>query len=225
MSSSFDHYINGTLMTYFNRLLEFFGPQYWWPGDTPFEVIIGAILTQNTTWKNVEKSIAILKQHDLLDPKILRSISQDELAQLIRSCGYYNQKAKKISHFLQFFECHYQSDIERMRQEPLDRLRNQLLTVHGIGPETADSILLYAMSKQVFVIDSYTRRIFSRHNLIDPDADYETLRLFFENNLKKELYLFNEYHALIVCTGKDFCRTKKPLCQQCPLKELLPNKS
>lgn len=213
--------IKKILLSYFDTLLHYFGPRHWWPGETPFEVIIGAILTQNTTWKNVEKTITVLEQRGLIDPDKLRAVPEHELAQLIKSSGYFNQKAKKIRHFLEFFETSYHSDTLLMKKQELPALRKQLLAVNGIGPETADSILLYALSKPVFVVDAYTRRIFSRHHLISSTAPYDEIQTFFTTNLDQDLYLYNEYHALIVHTGKDFCR-KIPRCEVCPLREFLP---
>lgn len=210
-----------TLVTYFNAMFDAYGPLSWWPGDTPFEVIIGAILTQNTTWKNVEKCIRLLKQHNLMDPHRLRQLDTDTLKELIRSSGYYNQKTKKINHFLDYFDREYRCEVHLMIRQPLEKLRGELLELNGIGPETADSILLYALNKPVFVVDAYTRRILSRHAIIEPTADYETIRMLFENTIPRDVALYNEFHALIVNVGKDFCRTR-PLCDNCPLRQFLP---
>ncbi len=208
------------LTAFYDALEQFYGPRNWWPGDTPFEVAVGAILTQNTSWSNVEKCIAMIKQHDCMDPRRLTALPEEKLKTLIRSSGYYNQKAKKLIGFLDFLNKEYDSDMDTMKRVPLEKLRSQLLALHGIGPETADSILLYALDKPVFVVDAYTRRVLSRHHLIDPAYDYETIRLFFEDNLDRDVRLYNEYHALIVNVGKDFCRTK-PCCEVCPLRPFL----
>lgn len=208
------------LRSIFNKLLHSFGPQHWWPGETPFEVIIGAILTQNTAWSNVEKAVCALKQNSLLSPSKLKNLTQDEIASYIKPSGYFNQKSKKIKIFLDFFELNFSSDIEKMKLCDSEELRTRLLGLFGIGPETADSILLYALDKPYFVIDSYTRRIFCRHKLISETQNYESIRAFFESNLDRDTGLYNEFHALIVRTGKYFCR-KIPLCDICPLNEYL----
>ncbi|MCD6459871.1 endonuclease III domain-containing protein [bacterium] len=205
-------------------MLNHFGNLNWWPGETEFEIIIGAVLTQNTSWTNVEKSISLIKEKNLMSPQALYALSIETLSELVRSSGYFNQKAKKIKHFLQFFNDSYSFDIEKMKKVPLDVMRKQLLGLHGIGPETADSILLYALSKPVFVVDAYTKRIFSRHGFINQNASYDDVQIFFEKFLNKDISLYNQYHALIVNTGKYFC-TKKPKCQLCPLKTTLYKKS
>lgn len=198
------------------RLFEAFGPQHWWPADTPFEVIIGAILTQNTAWTNVEKAIKNLKKHNLLNPLALKRASQKRLADLIRPAGYYNQKAKKIKNFINFFFENYGGSLKRMFSEDLLTLRARLLEVNGIGPETADSVLLYAGDKPVFVVDAYTRRILSRHNLIKPSATYTEIQNYFMDNLEIKAGLFNEFHALLVRLGKEICRSEAK-CAICPL--------
>lgn len=203
----------------YQRLFKEFGPQHWWPGETPFEVMVGAILTQNTNWGNVEKAIKNLKQQRSLSARALKNISSDRLASLIRPAGYFNVKAKRLKNFIDFFWREYDGDINRMIKESLWVLRPKLLSVNGIGPETADSILLYALDKPIFVIDAYTKRFVYRHNLTFHDADYASLQKFFMSSLREDTALFNEYHALIVHLGKDFCRTKA-LCERCPLKEI-----
>ncbi len=208
------------LRKYFDTLFDFFGPQFWWPGETPFEVIIGAILTQNTTWKNVEKAISNLKKENLLSPDKLYTVSPQKLATLIKPSGYYNQKSKKIASFMRYFKQEYNLNINNMQPVPTDILRDQLLNIFGIGPETADSILLYALSRPVFVVDAYTRRIFSRHKLLDKNDSYENIRSFFETSLEKNIAFYNEYHALIVSLGKDYCKPT-PKCTDCPLKKFL----
>jgi len=200
----------------YNLLNKSFGPQYWWPGDTPFEVCIGAILTQNTNWKNVEKAITNLKNEHLLSPIALRDTSLSELAGLIRPAGYYNIKARRLKSFISFLFDEHEGSLSKMSKQPLEELRHKLLNVHGIGPETADSILLYACYKPIFVVDAYTKRIFSRHKLCEEDSDYRDIQNLFMKNLPNDVKLFNEYHALIVKLGKDYCK-KKPNCLKCPL--------
>ena len=201
----------------FSRLYSVFGPQHWWPANSSFEVIVGAILTQNTSWVNVEKAILALKRAKCLSPRALLKCPPERLAKLIKSSGYYNIKAARIKNFLKFFFDSYAADIKRMRIKDFKVLRRQLLAVKGIGPETADSILLYALDKPVFVIDAYTRRIFSRHRILGKDATYEQAQGIFMRNLKNNSRLFNEYHALLVRLGKDYCRKQNPECATCPL--------
>ena len=201
----------------FLRLYSAFGPQHWWPADSSFEVIVGAILTQNTNWGNVEKAIFALKDKKCMNPEGLLKLSPHRLAGLIKSAGYYNVKAARLKNFLGFFFSFYSGDIKRMGSQDIITLRRQLLAVKGIGPETADSILLYALNKPVFVIDAYTKRIFSRHRLLAEDATYEQAQDIFMRNLKNDLGLFNEYHALLVKLGKDYCRKQNPKCEICPL--------
>ncbi len=205
----------------YETLFKQIGPRHWWPGETPFEVMVGAILTQNTAWANVEKAIRNLKAAGLLDPLALYRAEQSRVAELIRPSGYYNQKAAKLKRFVKFFVEEYGADLEKMKAEPLDVLRRKLLEINGIGPETADSILLYALDKPVFVVDAYTRRIFSRHGWVEPTIGYEELRGFFEDALPKDVKLFNEYHALLVYVGHHFCK-RKPQCEACPLQPFLP---
>jgi endonuclease-3 related protein len=207
----------------FELLFERFGPQHWWPGETKDEIITGTILTQNTNWQNVEKAILNLKKASLMSLDKLYSLRQEQLAELIRPAGYYNIKAKRLAAFLKWlFEQHNGrlSEIESMKTETL---RQELLQINGIGRETADSILLYAFERPVFVVDAYTYRIATRHQLIEPECDYEQLRSLFEDNLEDDVKLFNEFHALLVRTGKDFCRPKAR-CAGCPL-EKLPHQS
>ncbi len=201
----------------YQKLYAKFGPQYWWPADSPFEVMVGAILTQNTNWQNVEHAIHNLKGHSALSPKKLRKINIRRLASLIRSAGYYNIKAKRLRNFLDFFLKVYNGDIRRMRAASTESLRQELLSVNGVGPETADSILLYALDKPVFVVDAYTRRVLLRHGLIGEDSDYGEIQDLFARNLKKDARLFNEYHALLVKLGKDYCLKRKARCRVCPL--------
>ena len=200
----------------YSKLLSAFGPQHWWPGETPFEVMVGAILTQNTNWGNVEKAIANLKRRGVLGPHALHLLSHEELAALIRPAGYFNIKAKRLRNFLDYFIETYGGDVTRMRAQSLETLREELLAVKGIGPETADSILLYALDKPSFVIDAYTHRILARHFLITEEADYHEMQELMKASLQQDTALYNEYHALLVRVGKEFCKTK-PQCEKCPL--------
>jgi endonuclease III related protein len=201
----------------YKKLYSRFGPQAWWPADTALEVMLGAVLTQNTSWANVEKAIANLKKKRLLKLDKLYRLPQRRLSALIRPAGYYNVKAKRLKNFLKFLIAAYGGDLKQMRRKGAGVLRRRLLGINGIGPETADSILLYALNKPVFVVDAYTRRIFSRHRFIDPGADYRQLQELFMQGLKKDVKLFNEYHALLVRLGKEFCLKNKPKCGLCPL--------
>ncbi len=211
--------IGQKLFEIYELLYNHFGPQHWWPGETPFEIAVGAILTQNTAWKNVEKAIANLKKANLLDPWQLYSLPLSALAELIRPAGFFNLKAKRLKNFLAFLCEKYNGSLERMFEEETEALRQKLLGVPGIGPETADSILLYAGNKPTFVVDTYTKRIFTRHGLISEEDDYEQIRLFFMEHLPEDISLFNEYHALIVALGKNYCRPK-PQCHKCVLKDI-----
>lgn len=211
---------SATLHEMFDKMLSHFGPRNWWPGETPFEVMVGAILTQNTNWKNVEKAIINLKNADALNPKKMLSMHDMSLASLIRPAGFFKLKTKRLKNFLKYFVEEYDADVSRMKQKTVDELREELLSINGIGRETADSILLYALNKPIFVIDSYTKRILLRHNVCDEDADYNDLQELFMDNLPEDVKHFNEYHALIVEVGKEYCR-KTPKCDSCPLKDLL----
>ncbi|MCM8796921.1 MAG: endonuclease III domain-containing protein [Candidatus Omnitrophica bacterium] len=204
----------------YRKLYAYFGPQYWWPAETPFEVMIGAILTQNTSWSNVERAINNLKKERLLSAKKLNRLRPRRLAALIKSAGYYNIKSRRLKSFLEFIFKEYDASLEKMREAPYTKLRQQLLAVNGIGQETADSILLYALGKPVFVVDAYTKRIFSRHKLIDEDADYAQVQEFFMTGLPRNARLFNEYHALLVRLGKEFCLKNNPKCALCPLRDI-----
>jgi len=204
------------LTTIYNLLHAAFGPQHWWPAATPFEVMTGAILTQNAAWPNVERAIANLKRARKLTPKAILALSDRELQRLIKPSGFFRVKAKRLRSFVDYFTTRYQGSIARMQREPLARLRPELLRVHGIGPETADSILLYALNQPSFVIDAYTRRILERHGLTTRKARYDDVRAVFENRLPHRVRLFNEYHALFVRLAKTHCRPK-PRCAGCPL--------
>lgn len=204
------------LMDMFHLLLRRFGPQDWWPGETALEMMVGAVLTQNTNWKNVEKALKHLKDLNLLSLKGLRSLSITELAEIIRPAGYYNVKAKRLNNLIGFVFDRYHADLSEFLEEKTEVLREGLLSIKGIGPETADCILLYAAGRPIFVIDTYTHRIFSRHGMMDEQATYDELQAFFMDHLPDDPDLFNEFHALIVRTGKEYCR-RKPLCPHCPL--------
>lgn len=206
------------LLEIFEKLYSFYGPQHWWPGDSPFEVAVGAILTQNTNWTNVEKAINNLKASKALNPKKLMDMPIERLAILIRPVGYFNIKAKRLKAFISFLMDNYGGNMERMRKDNAKSLRRKLLLINGIGPETADSILLYALNKPVFVIDAYTRRILSRHRIMDYKASYDEYQRLFHEELDEDISLFNEYHALFVRLGKEFCKPK-PRCNSCPLNQ------
>jgi len=208
--------INLALTAIYEKLYAFYGPQHWWPGDTPFEITVGAILTQNTNWVNVEKAIDNLKVHRVLNARALYELPLEKLAALLRPSGYYNIKAKRVRAFLDFIFGKYGGSVGRMKKEETRILRKDFLAINGIGQETADSILLYALEKPVFVIDAYTKRVLSRHNIIDVNARYEQYQNLFHHELDEDVHLFNEYHALLVRVGKDYCRPK-PRCEGCPL--------
>ncbi len=197
----------------FRLLLDRFGPQHWWPGDTEFEIIVGAVLTQNTNWANVEKAITNLKTHGYLDPIRLYRARKGTVARLIRSAGYYNQKAERLKTVTRWY-------LQLDRSKPTEVLREELLNIKGVGPETADSILLYALHRPVFVIDAYTRRMCERHGV--SFKSYEEYREWFEKAFSQltddeKVYVFNEFHALIVKLGKTYCKRNKPRCDECPL--------
>ena len=205
------------LLKIYNSLYNYFGPLNWWPGDTPFEIMVGAIITQNTSWSNVEKAINNLKKENLLEPRKLYRINQEKLAQLIKPSGYYNIKARRVKNFVNIFLNDFEGSAEKMFSGDGRELRKKLLKVNGIGPETADSILLYAGKKAFFVVDVYTKRIFSRHKLISKDSTYYQIQEFFNQNLDRDVELFNEFHAQIVMLGKTICTSKNPDCAKCPI--------
>ncbi len=203
-------------MDMYDRLFACFGPQHWWPGDTSFEVMLGAILTQSCSWQNVEKAIRKLKAVGLLSPQALREVPVEELAALVHPCGYFNVKAKKLKALVNWLHERYRDDIAAMCRTGTATLREELLNVYGIGEETADSILLYACGKPVFVIDAYTRRILDRIGIAPQCKTYAGFQALFMDNLPHDARLFNEYHALFVRLGKDVCR-KAPSCGGCCL--------
>ncbi|MHB8846462.1 MAG: hypothetical protein ACYC7L_17135, partial [Nitrospirota bacterium] len=205
----------------FRALLKEYGPQGWWPGDTPFEVMVGAVLTQNTAWSNVEKAITNLKRAGAMSVSSFRRLSPRELAGLIRPSGYYTIKAKRLDNLMRFLAERYGGSLARMLRDDTATLREGLLSVNGIGPETADAIMLYAGGHPVFVVDAYTKRVLSRHGLLSGHEEYHEVQRFFETNLPGEAQLFNEYHALLVMVGKRHCKKNAPRCEGCPLKPLL----
>ena len=216
---------SATLMRYYEAMSTALGPMHWWPAQSRFEVIVGAILTQSTSWGNVERAIANLRSARMLTPPALRKARLSKLAALIRPSGYFRQKAKKLKAFVHFLQFAYGGSLDRMFQTPTPELREQLLSVHGIGPETADSIMLYAGNHPVFVVDAYTHRIFGRHGITGVKPDHEAVRARFEAALPRHPQLLNEFHALIVNTGKNWCRKSVPRCQECPMRSLLPETS
>ena len=236
-----------TIRRMYDLLEAAFGPQHWWPASNPtafgrsrrqnappcrvqsgacdpFEVMVGAVLTQNTNWTNVEKAIANLKTHGLLSPRKIHELPHDELAQLIRPAGYYNVKTKRLRNLLEFLFDDFDGDLDALFALPLYDLREALLGVSGIGRETCDSIVLYAAEKPTFVVDAYTHRVMLRHDLIDTEADYDEIKELFESALPADVGLFNEFHALLVRVGKVYCR-KRPGCADCPLDVLFEDKS
>lgn len=205
------------LLAIHEALFAAFGPQGWWPGETPFEVMVGAILTQNTAWRNVERAIANLRAARALTPAAMARLGPEALAALIRPAGYFRVKAARLGHLLRHLRERHGGSVARMLRAPLGPLRAELLGVCGIGPETADSIVLYAAGRPSFVVDAYTRRAFGRHGLIPEGASYAEVQGVFHRALPADAALFNEYHALIVRLGKDFCRPRQPRCAACPL--------
>lgn len=201
----------------YQRLYDHFGPQRWWPGETPYEVMIGAVLTQNTNWRNVEKAIDNLKRAGALSYAKMASMPTGLLAEYIRPAGYYNIKAARLHNLLGLIRERYGGSMDRMMAEETGELRQALLSVRGIGPETADSILLYAAQRPVFVVDAYTHRILSRHDLIGEDVMYDDVQQLFMDNIEPDTVLYNEFHALLVCAAKEYCRKTNPRCSACPL--------
>jgi endonuclease-3 related protein len=208
------------LLEIYARLEAHFGPQNWWPAPTTFEVLVGAVLTQNTSWLNVEKALARLREAGLLSFEGLSSLPEAELAEYIRASGYYNLKARRLKNLLQMIDTAYGGKLEALLGEPTEVARQALLMVSGIGPETADSILLYAGNHPVFVVDTYTYRVLQRHQLIPEECDYQTIQDLFLDHLEHDAALFNQYHALLVMTAKTFCKKAVALCEQCPLKDV-----
>ena len=211
-----------SILDIYKRLYRAYGPQCWWPADGPFEMMVGAILTQNTAWRNVEKAIENLKVAGVLCPEGLRDLLEPDLARLIYPSGHYNVKAKKLKAFARYVGDTYQDDLDVMASVPLSVLRDELLTVYGIGEETADDILLYALSKPVFVVDAFTKRLFYRLGVTNKIGKYREYQGLFERSLRPSAALFGEYHALIVHHTKHVCRKIQPLCGSCPLLRICP---
>jgi len=207
------------LMNIYQILYQTYGPRNWWPGETPFEVMVGAILTQNTSWRNVEKAIEKLKGKGVLNPVGIHRLQKSKLASLIKSSGYFRIKADRLKSFVSFLFEEYDGKIKKMREEGLGELREKLLEVKGIGPETADSILLYGLRKPIFVVDAYTRRVLSRHGVVSERASYDEIQKLFMDHLPWDERLFNEYHALLVHLGKTLCK-KNPKCDSCLLQNI-----
>ena len=205
----------------YRTLFDALGPQRWWPADSPFEVMVGAMLVQNTAWRNVERAIQNLRDAGLLDPHRLAAISERELAELIRPAGYFRIKAKRLRHLVEYFVARFDGSIAAMRSVSSDLLREELLAVHGVGPETADSILNYALDKSALVVDAYTHRIWTRHGWIDADSDYHALQAEVARGLPGNPQTYNEMHALLVNVGHHWCK-RTPKCEGCPLQDLLP---
>jgi endonuclease III related protein len=204
----------------YRLLFAHFGPQGWWPGETAFEVLVGAVLTQNTSWANVAGAIAALKKAGLLSFESLSRCSAEEIAPYIRASGYFNLKARRLRNLLDFIGDSYAGNLEQFLEDASAEKRDKLLSVKGIGPETADSILLYACGQPIFVVDMYTHRVFSRHNLLMEETDYHDMQQIFMGNLPHDVALFNEFHALIVRVASTYCKKNNPLCEQCPLQGL-----
>lgn len=212
--------VNTTFHQIYTLLLDHFGQQNWWPAETQIEMVVGAILTQNTNWKNVDRALANLKSADLLSYEALRDLDQASLAAFIKPAGYYNLKAKRLKNLLQMIEEIYSGELQNLLNDEFHNARINLLQVKGIGPETADCILLYGGDHPVFVVDAYTHRVFSRHNLLEEEGSYEDIQERFMDNLPADSQLFNEYHALIVKVAKIYCKKNNPLCEECPLKHI-----
>ncbi len=206
-----------SLLKIYQALFDCYGPQHWWPAEEPVEVMVGAILTQSAAWSNVEKAITNLKAAKAMSPGALRRISLSELAKLVHPCIYFNVKARKLKALAEWLGSQYGDDLEKLLANSIAELRTQLLNVWGIGEETADSIILYAANKPVFVIDAYTRRIISRTGITPEKDSYGAFQALFMDNLDADERLFNEYHALLVCLGKNICR-KEPRCERCCLR-------
>ncbi|MFV0436960.1 MAG: endonuclease III domain-containing protein [Desulfopila sp.] len=201
----------------FHLLAAHYGPQHWWPGETKLEILVGAVLTQNTNWSNVVKAIDNLKASDMLSLPILQQASIEAIAQRVRPAGYYNLKARRLVNLLEMIREVYGGELNSLLDDDTGTARRNLLSVKGVGPETADAILLYAGGHPLFVVDAYTHRVFCRHQLVPEECDYHELQEIFTANLPADAQLFNEYHALIVRLGKDFCKKNNPLCRECPL--------
>ena len=206
----------------YRRLLSAFGPQGWWPGESPFEIMVGAVLTQNTSWTNVNKAIENLKNRGMFNHGVLSTASREEIAEAIRASGCHNLKAARLKNLLRMIDEEYQGELSALLEDDIENGRANLLRVKGVGPETADAILLYGGGHPVFVVDAYTHRVFSRHGLVAEECDYQEMQDTFMGKLPLDAQMFSEYHALIVCLGKRFCKKKNPLCGECPLQGVFP---
>lgn len=213
------------LKKFYRSLYSHFGPQHWWPANSKFEVVVGAILTQNTNWQNVERAIKNLKKEKLLTARAIDQVHLSTLKKAIRPAGFFNQKSVRLKIFTNHLKENHNFSLTKMFSQDISPLREELLSLKGIGPETADSIILYGAEKPIFVVDAYTRRILSRHNVVNEAADYGTIQKVFEKNLtgsyRGNVEVYNEYHALIVRTAKEFCKAKEPNCEGCPLEKFL----
>jgi len=209
-------------MQYYRTMRDELGPRHWWPARTPFEVCVGAVLTQNTAWTGAAKAIANLDEAGVLSAEALDALPVDRLEELIRPAGYFRLKAKRLKNLLEYLKRSCDFDLASLAGRPMDAVREELLNVPGVGPETADSILCYALAMPSFVVDAYTRRILARHGLVSEDIHYEELREFFMDVLDPDQALYNDFHAQLVRVGNRFCKPGKPLCVECPLGSFLP---
>jgi endonuclease-3 related protein len=212
---------NEKIKAFYDAMLAAYGPQGWWPAGSAFEMIIGAILTQNTNWKNVERALANLKQEGLMSPEALHTVPLDHLAETIKPAGYFNIKARRLRNFIDMLVRDFGGNLEALFALSTSRLRETILAVSGIGPETADSIVLYAAHKPIFVVDAYTARILYRHGMIDADATYEDIQSLMQGGLPDDAAMLKEYHALLVAVGKRHCKKRAPECVGCPLSPYL----
>jgi len=210
------------LIRYYELMQARFGHRNWWPGDSPFEVCVGAVLTQNTAWTNVAKAIRNLKDASALDPLIIYDKSHEQLAQLIRPAGYYNLKAVRLKNFVSHLVENHAADLSSLFSADVPDLRDELLSIRGVGRETADSMILYAAGKPIFVVDTYTKRILDRHGLADGRADYDSVQGLFHENLPEDVALYNDFHAQFDAVGHHYCK-KTPKCGDCPLNIFLPS--
>src|SRR4029079_7638234 len=210
------------LLSAYDKVLDAFGPQHWWPGDSPFEIMVGAVLVQNTAWRNVEQAINNLRDAGVMEPQPLYQLPPEELADLIRPAGYYQVKTRRLRNLLRFVVEQYGGSLEVMFSTNLHSLRQQLIAIQGTRPETADAILLYAGGLPTFVVDTYSHRILARHGWLDYEASYSDIKDYFESALPEDTTLYNEYHALLVRVGKDYCKRTSANCELCPLADLLP---
>lgn len=213
--------MNPPILEVYQSLINHCGEQHWWPAESRLEMIVGAILTQNTSWTNVEKALSNLRKNDALNFQTLEKVSQEQLIEWIRPAGFFNQKSAYIQEMISNVRKKFDGSLDALFSLELSSLRKELLSWKGIGKETADSIILYAAGKPIFVIDAYTQRICRRHGWIEEKANYDDVAKLFTDSLPKDVQLFNEYHALIVRTCKDYCTARNPNCNECPLKEFL----